>query len=311
MKVKVKRIVAVIMLVLLIINSLPMSAFAAFITDINSNAEFGVVSGSLGEYNHELHYANYDGATYLLFCTQYGKKSPTGRDYEYGNEFLAQFKENRAEYQNMAQMIYFGYAMNHGMGLPGSHDAKVAAACTQQYVWETLGNAPGRDSWNSSYMSSSKYASWLNQTQSYYNQYHSNVSFNGSSHKVNIGESTTLPDSNGVLAHYPSFSKDIGGVTYSHDNGSNELRVNVSENASTTNAKFNTRDYGIYELMPNGATYNSGTMSNYVYFEFTSGSVQNLMFSNFIDPSTFSVSVEVQSGKIQVKKTNTIGSKSW
>ena len=57
MKVKVKRIVAVIMLVLLIINSLPMSAFAAFITDINSNAEFGVVSGSLGEYNHELHYA--------------------------------------------------------------------------------------------------------------------------------------------------------------------------------------------------------------------------------------------------------------
>ncbi len=74
MKVKVKRIVAVIMLVLLIINSLPMSSFAAFITDINSNAEFGVVSGSLGEYNHELHYANYDGATYLLFCTQYGKK---------------------------------------------------------------------------------------------------------------------------------------------------------------------------------------------------------------------------------------------
>ena len=66
MKVKVKRIVAVIMLVLLIINSLPMSTFAAFITDINSNAEFGVVSGSLGEYNHELHYANYDGHIYYF-----------------------------------------------------------------------------------------------------------------------------------------------------------------------------------------------------------------------------------------------------
>lgn len=307
MKVKVKRIIAVIMLILLVLNSLPISSFAAFITDINSNAEFGVVGGSLGEYNHELHYANYDGATYLLFCTEFGKKSPTGRDYEYGTEFLAEFKENRQEYQNMAEMIYFGYAMNYGMGLPGSHDAKVAACCTQQYVWETLGNAPSRDSWDSSYMSSSKYSEWLNQTQSYYNQYHSNVSFNGSSHKVNIGEGTTLSDSNGVLAHYPSFNKDIGGVTYSHDNGSNELRISVSDNASTTNARFNTRDYGIYELMPNGANYNSGTMSNYVYFEFTSGSVQNLMFSNFIDPSTFSVSVEVQSGKVQIKKTNTIG----
>ena len=307
MKVKVKKLVAVVMLVLLLLNSLPINVFAAFITDINSNAEFGVVSGSLADYKHELHYANYDGSTYLLFCTQFGKTSPTGRDYEYGNEFLAEFKENRAEYQNMAEMIYFGYAMNHGMGLPGSHDAKVAAACTQQYVWETIGNAPGRDSWNSSYMSSSKYESWLNQTQSYYNQYHSQVSFNGASYKVNIGESTTISDSNGVLAHYPSFSKEIGGVTYSHDNGSNDLRVNVSENASTTNARFNTRDYSIYELMPNGATYNSGTMSNYVYFEFTSGSIQNLMFSNFIDPSTFSVSVEVESGKVQIKKINTIG----
>ena len=307
MKVKVKRIIAVIMLILLVLNSLPISSFAAFITDINSDAEFGVVGGSLGEYNHELHYANYDGSTYLLFCTEYGKKSPTGRDYEYGTEFLAEFKENRAEYQNMAEMIYFGYAMNHGMGLPGSHSAKIDACCTQQYVWETLGNAPSRDSWDSSYMSSSKYAEWLNQTQSYYNQYHSNVSFNGSSHKVNIGEGTTLSDSNGVLAHYPSFSKNIGGVTYSHDNGSNNLKISVSDDASTTNARFNTRDYGIYELMPNGASYNSGTMSNYVYFEFTSGSVQNLMFSNFIDPSTFSVSVEVQSGKVQVKKTNTIG----
>ena len=61
MKVKVKRkIVAIIMLILVIFNSLPINSFAAFITDINSNAEFGVVSGSLAEYNHELHF--------LLFC---------------------------------------------------------------------------------------------------------------------------------------------------------------------------------------------------------------------------------------------------
>ena len=122
-----------------------------------------------------------------------------------------------------------------------------------------------------------------------------------------INSNAEISESNGVLAHYQSFSKDINGVTYSHDSGSNELRISVSENNSTNRTTFNTRDYGIYELMPNGAAYNSGTMSNYVYFEFTNGNVQNLMFSNFIDPSTFSVPVEVQSGKLQVKKVNAYG----
>ena len=308
MKVKVKRkIVAIIMLILVIFNALPINSFAAFITDINSNAEFGVVSGSLAEYNHELHYANYDGTTYLLFCTQFGNTSPTGREYEYGNEFLAYFKENRAEYQNMAEMIYFGYAMNYGMGLPTSYEAKVAASCTQQYVWEMLENAPDRDSWNPNYMSSGLYQDWLNQTQNYYNQYHTNVSFTGATYDVNIGDTTTINDSNGVLCHYPAFSHEKNGVTFSHDNGSNDLKVNVSDNASNDKVTFNTRDYGIYELMPNGETYNSGTMSNYISFEFTSGEIQNMMFSNYIDPFTFSVSVEAQSGNLQVKKVNSFG----
>lgn len=307
MKFKVKKIMALIMLVLILINTIPLNAFAAFITDINSNAKFGVVSGSLSEYGHELHYADYDGATYLLFCTQFGKKSPNGSTYEYGNDFLAEFKANRPEYQNIAEMIYFGYAMNYGMGLPGDSNAKSAAACTQQYVWEALGNAPSKDSWNSSYMSSSKYASWLSTTQNYYNQYHSNVSFNGATNKIALGGSTTISDSNGVLAHYPSFSKNVGGVIFAHEQGSNEMGLTVTDGANVENATFNTRDYGIYELMPNGATYNSGTMSNYVYFHFTSGSVQNLMFSNFIDPSTFSVSVEVEYGNALIIKTNSVG----
>ena len=179
----------------------------------------------------------------------------------------------------MAEMIYFGYTMNYGMGLPGSYEAKVAAACTQQYVWETLGNAPARDSWNGSYMSSGLYANWLAQTEGYYNQYHSNVSFNGSTNKVAVGANTVFSDSNGVLAHYPSFSYNIGGVIFGHEQGSNDLGINVTSETTAENINFNTRDYGMYELMPNGASYDSGTMSNYVSFEFTSGTIQNMMFS--------------------------------
>ena len=105
MKLRIKRSLAAIMLILLILNSLPIQAFATFITDINSNAEFGVIGGSLSTFGHELHYANYDGGTYMLFCTEFGIKSPTGRAYAYGDEFLAEFRANRPEFEKMAEMI--------------------------------------------------------------------------------------------------------------------------------------------------------------------------------------------------------------
>lgn len=69
MKVKMKKIVSLLLLVLTLCTAIPINTFAAFITDINSNAKFGVISGSLSKTNHELHYANYDGQNYIVFCT--------------------------------------------------------------------------------------------------------------------------------------------------------------------------------------------------------------------------------------------------
>ncbi len=57
MKDKTKKLVSILMLVLILLSSIPINAFAAFITDINSDAQFGVISGSLTEYGHELHYS--------------------------------------------------------------------------------------------------------------------------------------------------------------------------------------------------------------------------------------------------------------
>ena len=307
MKGKTKKIMAVICLILTMITALPIQAFATFITDINSNAEFGVIGGSLSTFGHELHYANYDGGTYMLFCTEFGIKSPTGRAYAYGDEFLAEFRANRPEFEKMAEMIYFGYAMHHGLGIPESYEAQRDACATQQYVWEVLGIGPGRDSWNGNYMSSGIYANWLAQTESYYNQYHSRVSFDGAMNTVSVGDTTTFSDSNGVLANFDSFNTTISGVNFAHDRGSNDLRVTATNESNIGVVSFNSREHGIYELLPNGAVYSSGTMSNYVHFAFTSGSVQNLMFSSYVDPTTFSLSVEVQSVKLQVQKYNNMG----
>lgn len=314
MKDKTKKLVSILMLVLILLSSIPINAFAAFITDMNSDAQFGVIAGSLTEYGHELHYSNYDGTTYLLFCTQYGMKSPNGSSYSFNGDFVTQYKAQRSEYEKIAEYIYFGYTSKHGMGLPTNASAKKDACCTQQFVWEYIKNnidgnmkCPSRDSWKSNYMSSGLYANWLNETESAYNQYHRNTSINGMNVKVNIGESTTLNDSNGVLAHYESFSHNINGITFSHTQGSNDLNISVSVDTNETNANFVSKNYGIYELMPNGRKYDSSTMGNYVYFQFNNGAVQNLMFSNYVDPSNFNISVEVQSGKIALLKTNNMG----
>ena len=135
MKSKTKKFMAIICLALLLLTSLPINTFAAFITDMNSNAQFGVISGSLSKVGHELHYATYDGQTYIAFCCQKGVKSPNGSEYTFNGDFYVQYKQNLPQYEKIAEMIYFGYTMKYGLGLPSSDEAYRAACCTQQYVW--------------------------------------------------------------------------------------------------------------------------------------------------------------------------------
>ena len=314
MKSKTKKLMSIICLILILLTTLPLQTFAAFITDINSNARFGVIPGSLANYGHELHYADYDGTRYLVFCTQYGKTSPNGGDYTYNGDFIVHYKNNLPQYEKIAEMIYFGYTMNYGYGLPTSTEAIRAACCTQQWVWEYIHNnidgsisVPSRSSWNGNYMSTGHLADWTARTEQYYNLYHGNTSFNGTTNKATIGQSTTLKDTTGRLASYQSFNQNINGVTFSHNQGSNDLTITVDSNCTADSVTFNSRDFGLYQLMPNGKQYDSSTMSNYVYFEFTSGAVQNVMFSNYVDPSAFSVTVEVEYGNALVIKTNANG----
>lgn len=314
MKSKTKKLMAMICLILILLTALPLQTFAAFITDINSNAKFGVISGSLSNYGHELHYADYDGTRYLVFCTQYGKTSPNGGEYTYNGDFIVQYKENLPQYEKVAEMIYFGYTMNYGYGIPTSAEAIRAACCTQQWVWEYIHNnidgstsVPSRSSWNSNYMSATHYSNWTAKTEQYYNLYHGNTSFNGTTNKATIGQSMTLNDATGRLASYQSFSQNVNGVTFSHNQGSNDLTITVDSNCTADTVTFNSKDFGLYQLMPNGTPYNSSTMSNYVYIKFTSGAVQNVMFSNYVDPSAFSVTVEVEYGNALVVKTNSNG----
>ena len=290
---------------LIIISTFPATVYAStFITDMNSDAEFGVVSGSYDKYGHEMHYSKYDGKTYIVFCVEYGKTSPTGTTYEYGKDFVKYVNRSGGTYRKIADYIAFGYTLQYGDGLPNTKAEWIAACCTQQFVWETLGVNPTRSSWDSTYMSDSLYKSWLADTEDLIDLYYNKqVSFNGSTKTINLGGTATLTDSNGVLKYYPTFSKTIEKVTISHTKGENKLTVSVAENCTTHSVSFKSASYNIYKCMPNGDSYDDDTM-NYVYFDFDNGNIQNLMFSKQADPQFFSFNINVEFGNLKITKTS-------
>ena len=304
----ITKLVTVLMLVLIFLSCSQTSSLAAYITDLNSNASFGVVPGSYDEYWHEMHYADYDGARYALFCLQYDTLSPNGREYEFNSEFYVELNKDMNLYKRMGEYIYFGYSMKHGAGVPYTIEAKKAFCATQQYIWEyTYNNItqdfgyPDRDSWNPSYMSSSIYSNWLNDTDNLYANYHNkSVSFDSQNLPIGIGESKTITDNNSVLSSYETFEKTVNGIKFSHTNGSNDMIITVPADTSTTSATFKSNSNEIYRLMPNGAKFNSREMSSYMYFRFNS--VQNMIFSTYVDPEFFQVTTTVQSGNALIKK---------
>lgn len=299
-----KKLISMLMALMICLSAFPTTSFAAYITDMNSDAQFGVVSGSYEKYGHEMHYAKYDGRTYLTFCCQWGVKSPNGSTYEYGNDFKTYMNNYGSTYDEIAKYVAFGYTMQYGDGLPSSKSEWIAACCTQQYVWEKLGVNPTRSSWNDTYMNDSLFREWKAETDKmidiYYNK---KPSFNGSTKNINLGGSATLTDSNGAMKYYPSFSKTIDKVTFSHTKGENKITITVADNCNTHSVNFRSVAYDIFMGLPTGDSYNRNTM-NYVYFEFDSGNVQDLMFSNYVDPQTFNVKVNIEFGNLKISKSS-------
>ncbi len=299
-----KKLISMLMALIICLSAFPLTSFGAYITDMNSNAQFGVVSGSYEKYGHEMHYAKYDGKTYLTFCCQWGVKSPDGSTYEYGSDFRTYVNNYGSTYDEIAKYVAFGYTMQYGDGLPSSKTEWIAACCTQQYVWEKLGVNPTRSSWNDEYMNDTLYREWKSDTDKlidiYYNK---RPSFNGSTKSINLGGSAVVSDSNGVFKYYPTFNKTVNGVTFKHTKGENTINISVAENCSTHSVNFRSVAYDIFMGLPTGDNYNKNTM-NYVYFEFDSGNVQDLMFSNYVDPQTFNIKVNIEFGNLKISKSS-------
>ncbi len=310
MKLKTKKLFVMILLFMFLLTTVPLNAFAKYINDLNSNARFGIIADSLAKYGHELHYAEYDGQQYIVFCTQFGVNSPNGNDYVFNQDFTLEKKGTKTEYEKIAEMVYFGYTMKYGTGLPTNDEAGRAACATQQYVWEYIKDhinatygAPARSSWNSGYMSDAIYGEWLRRTQeasdNYYNRH---VSFNETTGEIDIGDEVYYTDTNGVLANFDTFTKEINRIVFYHEKGSNQLKITVPIDCDVTTVSFDSAALGLHELMPNGQPYDASTMSDYSYFNFRNERTQDLFFSNYARPIDFKVSFKIQSATLTITK---------
>lgn len=110
---------------------MPISALSG-ITGLNTSAKFGVCEGSYARFGHEMHYMTTGGVTSLVFCMEYSKTSPTGKEYYYGSDYTTRVEETLKE---LSLLIYFGHTAKYGTGVPTSDEAWKTAIAAQQMCW--------------------------------------------------------------------------------------------------------------------------------------------------------------------------------
>lgn len=279
-----KRIVALLLSVLTVTMMFPLSAFAA-------TENLGAVSGmkkldvSVSKhYGHEVHTTKKGGATYPLFCIEYGTTSPSS-SYLKGKKAMASDTAIKA-----AKWIFAGYYLEHG----NSIDWQDMAYC-QKKVWSIFGSDTN---WT---FSDSGYQTWCDNAKKRMSKLDKKPSFN----KTNVGRvlpggSLIVTDTNKVLCDYPAFTKKGNGWSIIHKKNSNSLTVKVDESCTASSFRVS-----------NGEYYKDGTGDDdelLLYYPYGSESYQKLIYSAYYDPVSMAFSGSITSvGGMKLIKTSEDG----
>ena len=171
-------------------------------------------------------------------------------------------------------------AAYYGYGYSG-HTDKKWYAITQLVIWRY--SVPGGNFYFTDGLDGNRistYDSDINSLINMINNHYKKPSFDNSEHKVIIGNSLTLSDTNGVLSNY--------NIT----NG-NGLNINKSGNSLV----INTDKIGTYNISL--AKNSSGNSPTYFY---TSSSSQNMMIRGNVDNVVSNLKIKVEGGYININK---------
>ena len=281
-----KKILAIFLTVLMIATTIPFNVFAASsnmnLGEKDNNSTISVKKET--HYGHELHTTTVGGETYPLFCTEYGKTSPSS------SSLGTKGKPSDSKVLSAAQWIFAGYYMEHGNDI----DWLDMAYC-QKKVWTVMGS---NTSWS---FSDTGYNNWVKQAEQNMKNIETKPSFNNKTDiSIKAGSSITLTDTNKVFKDYPAFTnKDTSGVTITHKENSNDIVISADISCTTTSF-----------LLPQSKYKKSitGNGNDCLLYNPKEGGTQKLLYSAYYDPIGFGISGNVQPiGNLQLKKTSEDG----
>lgn len=278
----IKRILAIILVMLMVCSSFPLNAFAAGINlgDVENNVNIPISVST--HYGHELHTTTVNGETYPLFCIEYGKSSPNS------STLASQGVPSDANVLEAARWIFAGYYMEHGNDI----DWLDMAYC-QKKVWSVMGD---NTSWS---FSDSGYQEWCDNAQRNMNNLDIKPSFDAKNDfKLYAGDSITVTDSNGVLQDYPAFTQNSKGIKITHDANSNSLTISVDKTCNLTSFRLTEV---VYKTI-------TGDSNNCLLYNPASGGTQKLLYSAYYDPVTLTFSgTIIPLGNIELTKQDIYG----
>lgn len=301
---KIKKIISVIMLILMLFSvAQPVFAasgsgkwvggqFASYIkTTDNANSQYGVLLRRLINYT--------TGEQRTVFCAEHGIDFDTG--VVYSGEY---YTPTNSTLRKACKIAYLGWYKQHGdyvINGGTSDENKKQYVLTQQFIWETLGQS------SATFINSSiqgEYESFKRNIENEINQIQARPSFNNTTITISAGESKTITDTNGVLAEYNSIDETQDGVRYQHSKGSNNMTITVNENVEKENIRISDNTFQSWGMIKEGTEDNDTT----VFFEFPSGTQDQLYAMHYNDPVTLNLSLKIELlGNLELKKLESTG----
>ena len=251
---------------------------------VGGSSKYGILS-------RKVHIGNWADAK-TVFCIEHGKELATGTYVD------ASYSSNMSVgLQQATRIAYLGWYSKHGDVLLESGNIgtlKYDYAFTQMMIWESQGT--GSRFTDSSVQA--RYESFKADINNQIAQKAKLPSFDGGNIEMNAGDTVTLTDTNGVLSGFNSCNGTLDGIRFEHTNGSNDLKITVSENCNTENFILNfnkCRQIGLYR-------HEGGTDFRHYHF----GSHQQNIYSNYYpDDPVVSLSMKINLyGKLELTKTN-------
>ena len=220
---------------------------------------------------HSWHFTLYDVDGEVAYCIQ--PNIPEGKTYSQGT-----WEQTGLPNSIKERILLIGY---YGYTYPG-HQSLEYRAATQGLIWDTIvGGGAHSTFWTERWQGGSQFdvSAQQNDIENLIAHHYDRPSFNGGVYKLQVGQSITLTDTNGVLGNY---DVSVDGANYNVD----------GNNLTITPTKDGAIDLTLTKKMP----YYSG------YKLFVGDGVQNMFVPGTTDPVMAKVRINSYYGEVEFDK---------